>query len=103
MESGQFCLSLLWTPSLTPPGAVPPPPKGAVRGGGGILVLVRNLLPLGKQGSCREWHFFPPPPTPSDLGGNIGHLLSLGPLAHTNAISWSPATPMIQAIYSDPC
>lgn len=70
--------------------------------GEGILELIGNFY--FPRGMVALWGMVTlPAPPASDRGGKIGHLLSLGPWAHTNAISWSPATTVIQAIYSDPC
>lgn len=88
--------------SLAPPVAVPPS-LFTKRGRGGVgwesLELIRNFLQRAVKLQGMAALLAPPP---SALGGKIGHL-SLGPQAHKNATSRSPAIMVIQAIYSDPC
>lgn len=71
-------------------------------GEGGIWALMMGTYFLGgKEGSHREWRLSPPHLF-RPRRKNWSSPLFWGPLAYTDATSWSPATPMIQAIYSDP-
>lgn len=62
-------------------------------------LLGSSLTSSKGQGSCREWRLSPLPSPLSSRKKNWSSLFG----ARTNAISRSPATVVIQAIYSDPC
>lgn len=111
MGASNSCLSLLWeglcdTSSLTPVVAVPPSLYTkrstwgvCVWGVGGILELTGKFSYfLQRTGKLQGMAALSPPPF-SSRKKNWSSLFG----AHTNAISRSPATMVIQAIYSDPC